>query len=547
MIRPLALGAALLLAAACTATPGAGGAKAPVEDATQLAQRIADRHLRRQMQSDPRTFDPSLSTDVQGQQIFDDIFEGLLSLDAKGDVAPGVATRWESSSGGSVWTFHLDPKAQWSNGDPVTARDFVYSWRRIVDPATASLAAEQLTPMVNADAIIAGKLPKEQLGVRAIDDQTLEVRLVAPTPYFLYLLTTNYLLPVPEPAITRYGSTWVEPGKIVSNGPFVLESMRINGAIQLKRNPRFHRAASVWLERVTWYPVTDESDIASRFLAGDLDTTDRFAASDLPWLRERLGSQVRLAPYYGIVALGFNVTRKPFDSQPLRLALSMAVDRELLTGKLLNGAYVPAYNLIPASPGYTPVVPDWAGWSVEKRHARARELYAQAGYSAHHPLVVDLSYPSSSAENRRTFEALTAMWQVNLGAEVRLYSDEWKVHQNNRHLGKYALFWDGWIGDYPDPLTFLQLWQKASGNNYTFYSDPRYEALVAKAVATGDPAERMRLYREAEAIGGEASPNVPLYFYQSKHLLKPSVAGWVSNLADRNSSQFLSLVAQPGT
>jgi oligopeptide transport system substrate-binding protein len=471
----------------------------------------------------------------------------LLRLDGKGDVAPGVASSWDPSSGGSVWTFHLDPQARWSNGDAVTARDFVYSWRRIVDPLTASLAAEQLTPIVNADAIIRGELPKEQLGVRAIDDRTLEVRLVAPTPYFLYLLTTNYLLPVPESAISRYGSTWTEPGKIVSNGPFVLEEMRINGAIQLRRNDRFHDAASVWPERVTWYPVTDEAAITSRYLAGDLDLTDRFAVSDLPWLRERLGSQVLMAPYYGIMALGFNVTRKPFDSQTLRLALSMSVDRELLTGKLLNGGYLPAYNLLPGSKGYTPAIPDWASWPAERRHARARELYAQAGYSKQRPLVVDLSYPSSSTENRRAFEALTAMWQVNLGAEVRLYSDEWKVHQNNRHLGKYALFWDGWIGDYPDPLTFLQLWQKASGNNYTFYSDPRYEALVAQAVVTGDPAERMRLYHDAEAIAGDASPNVPLYFYQSKHLIKPYVQGWVSNIADRNPSRYLRFAAPPGT
>ena len=546
MNRKLLALAVMSLLAACSTNPQEGVPKVTAIDAAQVAQLVKDRHLRRHMSSVLRTLDPTLSTDVQGQQLFDDLFEGLVHVDGKGEVVPGVARSWDTSADGKLWTFHLDPKARWSNGDTVTARDFVFSWRRLTDPATASQAAEQLTPVVNADAIIAHKLPTDQLGVRAVDDLTLEVRLVAPTPYFLYLLTTNYLLPTPQSAIARYGSTWTEPGKIVSNGPFVLEEMRINGAIQLRRNPNYREADSVQLERVTWYPVNDEAASTARYLAGDLDVTDRFAAVDLPWLRQSLGSQVLLAPYYGTVALGFHVMRKPFSSRALRLALNMAVDRELLTGKLLFGIYLPAYTLVPPSSGYTPAQPEWASWSAERRHARARELYAEAGYSKRHPLVVDLAFPSSSAEQRRILEALTAMWQVNLGAEVRLYSDEWKVHQNNRRLGTYDLFWDAWIGDYLDPLTFLQLWQKASGNNYTRYTDPKFEALVASAVATGDPAERLRLYHEAEAIAEDATPNVPMYYYQSRHLLKPYVQGWVSNLVDRNPSRYLRLVALPG-
>ena len=546
MKRALLVAVALAMTSACSTDPQGGAPQASAADAAQMAQVITDRHLRRHMSSVPRTLDPTLSTDVQGQQLFDDLFEGLVHVDNKGEIVPGVARSWEVSEDGTRWTFHLDPKACWSNGEALTARDFVYSWRRLADPATASQAAEQLTPILNADAIIAHKLPTDQLGVRALDDLTLEVKLVAPTPYFLYLLTTNYLLPTPQSVIARYGSTWVEPGKIVSNGPFVLEESRINGAFQLRRNERFREADLVKLERVTWYPVNDESASTARYLAGDLDVTDRFGAVDLPWLRQQLGSQVMLAPYYGTVALGFHVQRKPFSSHALRLALNMAADRELLTGKLLYGIYLPAYTLVPPSAGYAPAQPEWASWPAERRHARARELYAEAGYSKHHPLVVDLAFPSSSAEQRRIFEALTAMWQVNLGAEVRLYSDEWKVHQNNRRLGKYDLFWDAWIGDYLDPLTFLQLWQKASGNNYTRYTDPKFEALVASAVATGDPAQRLRLYHEAEAIAEDATPNIPLYYYQSRHLIKPYVQGWMPNLVDRNPSRYLRLAAQPG-
>ena len=545
MIRSLAVVTAILLLSGCSPSPSGGGPAVPAADRAQVAELISSRHLRRHIQTAPRSFDPTLSVDVQGQQLFDDLFEGLVRIDGNGEIVPGVARSWDLSADATVWTFHLEEKARWSNGDPLTARDFVYSWRRLADPATASQAAQQLAPVVNAEAVTTGALPTDQLGVRAIDDRTLEVRLVAPTPYFLYLLSTNYLLPVPQSAIARYGSTWTDAGKMVSNGPFVLDEMRINGAIQLRRNPQFRDASAVWLERVTWYPVSDETAMTSRYLAGDLDVTDRFSMNDLPWLREKLGSQVLLSPYYGTVALGFNVQRKPFNVHALRLALSMAVDRELLTGKLMNGGYVPAYSLVPPSQGYTPVIPDWASWSPEKRHARARELYAEAGYSARHPLVVDLAF-ASSAENRRTMEALTAMWRANLGAELRLYSNEWRVFQNDRRVHKYDLFWDSWIGDYLDPLTFLQLMQKESGNNYTQYDNPRFEALVAKAVATGDPAERLRLYHDAEATSDADTPEMPLYFYQSRHLLKPYVQGWRPNVVDRNPSRYLRLAEQPG-
>jgi oligopeptide transport system substrate-binding protein len=537
-------GVALLLCLSVLA--GCGAPAAPARDGAAHVAAPEAQHLRRQIDAFPRTLDPSLSTDVSTQRILDDLFEGLVTIDAAGSVVPAVASHWEQSANGLVWTFHLLPDARWSNGDPLTAADFVYAWRRTADPATASQSAQQLAPIVNAAEVAAGQLPPTALGVRALDPLTLEVRLVAPTPYFLYLVTNNYLFPLHEPTIRALGADWTRVGNLVCNGAFVLENLRINGAIQLRRNPNYRAAAAVQLQRVTYYPVEDRSAATSRYLAGDVDVTDGFAVEDIDWLRQSLGGQVLLAPYFGTVMLAMQVNRPPLDSRPLRLALTMAIDRDVLTQKLLRQLYLPAYNLVPPSDDYAPAVPEWAGWSAERRHARARELYAEAGYSARHPLVIDLSMPSGGADTRRLLEALTSMWRVTLGAEVRLSNSEWRVFQQDRRLHKLALYWSAWIGDYPYPLTFLELFQRSGGQNSGQYFRPEFEAAIAASAAGGDEVQRLAALKRAETVLNEDAPFIPIYFYQSRHLVRPYVQGWQGNVMDRHLSQYLSVQAGQG-
>lgn len=510
-----------------------------------VAQRIASGHLRRHITGAPATIDPALSQDVMGWSVLSDLFEGLVRQDPAGNIVPGVAERWEVSADGLVWRFHLRSEAAWSNGDPVTAGDFVFAWRRVVDPATASTQAQQLAPISGAAAIAAGRAQPETLGVTAVDAHTLEVRLAGPTPYFLELLINNYLMPVHPATVAGAGRSWTQPGRIVSNGAFLLKSREINGKIELVRNPGYWDAGAVRLQAVTYFPVSDSAASTARFLAGDIDVADRFQVDDLQWLRESLGDQVRVAPYFGTVMLAMHTQRPPFDDVRLRRAMALAIDREVLANQLLKGLYVPAFGIVPPLPGYVPRRPQWADLDRDARHALARRLYAEAGYSSERPLEVEYAFPIGNPEMRRVFEALAAMWRLNLGANVQLVSEEFRVHQQNRRIGKLRLFWNAWIADYPNPMTFLWLALKGNPQNYMRFDDAQYERTLAAAIGAVDAGQRNLLYNEAERILDEQMPFIPVYYYQSRHLLRSYVQGWQDSATDLHPSRDLYLAAQP--
>ncbi len=533
---PLSI-AVLLVACTQTSSPS-GSSQGP-----DAAERSASRHLRRQIDMAPRTLDPALSTDVPTQRILDDLFEGLTRIDGTGKVVPGVASRWERSDDGLTWTFHLRRDARWSNGEPVTAQDFAYAWRRTIDPKTASEYAQQFAPLRNGLDVAAGRQPATALGVQALDASTLRVELASPTPYFLYLLTNNYFAPMHEPTIRARGADWTRPGAMVSNGAFTLKDLVINGAVTLVKNARYWDAAAVRLDAVTYYPLPDRGAATARFLAGDVDYTDGFNIDDIDWLRRDLGAQVRLSPYFGIVMLGMRIAKPPYDQKAVRLALSMAVDRELLVNKLLRGLFLPAYDYVPPYEGYTPAVPEWASWSPEQRHARARELLAEVGYDARHPLQIELAHQITSPDTRRLLEAVAAMWRMNLGVKVTLSMSEWRVFNQDRRLGKHGLFWHAWIGDYPDPYTFLSLFSKEDGNNHPKYQSPEFETLLGEAVTSTNDGRRLALFQQAEAQLNADSPSIPVYYYQSRHLVRPYVRGWQGNVMDRNPSRNLWLAA----
>ncbi len=513
--------------------------------ASAIAERIASGHLRRHVSSSPATLDPALIQDVMGMAVGSDLFEGLLRQGPAGQLLPGMAERWEVSADGMTWRFHLREQARWSNGDAVTAENFVFAWRRVVDPATASPIAQQMAPVAGALDIAAGRQPPESLGVRAVDARTLEVRLESPTPYFLSLLINTFMMPVHPPTVQREGRAWTQPGKMVGNGPFLLRAREINGRIDLARNPDYWDAPAVRLQAVTWFPLTDSAASTARFLAGDLDETERFQVEDLEWLRASLGDQVRTAPYNGTVMLGMNVRRAPFDNAALRRAMVLAVDRTLLTDQLLKRLYTPAHGIVPPLPGYDPLRPQWADLDDEARRELARSLYAQAGYSSARPLEVELAVPIGSPEMRRVFEALAAMWRMNLGAEVRVITEEFRVHQQNRRIGKLQFFWNGWIGDYPEATTFLALALKSNPQNYMGFDDPEYERVMAEAVRETDEAARNLLYNQAERLLDEQAPFLPIYFYQSRHLLRSYVQGWRDNANDLHPSRDLYLALAP--
>jgi oligopeptide transport system substrate-binding protein len=504
----------------------------------------AEQVLTRHLEADPRSLDPSLVTDVVGQHAIDDLFEGLVTVGQDGHTVPGVAQTWETSADGKTWTFHLRSDARWSNGESVTADNFVYAWRRQVDPATGSEYSQALAPIENAVDIGGGKLPPNKLGVESAGPRTLVVHLRAPTAYFLALLNNGYLDPLYEPAIKQWGDGWTQPGHMVSNGAFQLSDRVINGHIGLAKSPYYWNAKKVRLSKISFLIVSDNNATTDQYLAGNIDFTDRFNVFDKERLQQTLGDQLVMAPIFATAMFGYNLTKPPFAENPkLRLALSMAIDRDILETFVSHGVGVPAYNVMPPLDGYDPAVPDWAHLSDDARHALARKLYQEAGYSESHPLETVITYPSGGPGMRRYMEALSAMWLMNLGAKVQIYNVEWKVFLQARQLRQPTFFWDAWSGDFPDPFTFMQLYQTGFGLNDTDYSTPKVDALVNQATSINDQAQRMALFHQAEAILNEDAPAMPVYYYVSTHLIKPYVKGWQSNTMDRNLSQYMYILA----
>jgi oligopeptide transport system substrate-binding protein len=513
--------------------------------AIQVSSELASEQvLNRHLEADPRTLDPSLVTDVVGQRILDDLCEGLVTLSQDGRSVPGVATSWETSADGKTWTFQLRDNARWSNGKPVTADDFVYAWRRQVDPATGSEYAQALAPIENAAAAAAGKMPPSSLGVESAGPRVLVVHLNAPTPYLPALLTNAYLYPIYERAIKQWGDSWTQPGHMISNGPFLLSERVINGHITLEKNPYYWDASRVRLSKVIYNTIADNDATTDQYLAGSLDFANRLNVSEKERLQRILGDQVVLSPGFATAMFAYNLTKPPFAGNPkLRLALNMAVDREILITYVERGLGIPAYNTVPPVNGYAPSVPEWAKLSANARHSLARKLYQEAGYSDAHPLEVVLTYPSGGPGERRFMEALSAMWLMNLGAKVQIYNVEWKVLLQARQMKQPTLYWDAWSGDYPDPFTFMQLYQTGNGMNDGGYSNQQYDSLVDQASAVNDAAARSALFRRAEDILNEDGPILPVYFYVNAHLIKPYVKGWQANVTDRNLSRYMYILA----
>jgi oligopeptide transport system substrate-binding protein len=511
----------------------------------QVSSELArDQVINRHLETDPRTLDPSLSEDVVGSIVLDDLFEGLTTAAIDGSVIPGVATSWETSADGKTWTFHLRKEARWSNGEPVTADDFVYAWRREVDPATTSEYSQALAPIENALDIAAGKMPIEKLGVESMGPQTLVVHLSAPTPYLLALVGNNYLFPLYAPAVKQWGDAWTQPAHMISNGPFVLSDRVLNGHITLLKNSHYWDAAHVRLTRVNYLVVEDSTATMDQYLAGDLDFTNRLPAPEKDRLQQMLGDQVVLSPYFATGMFSFNVGKQPFiNNQKLRVALSAAVDRDVFVKYVMRGIGVPAYDIMPPLMGYDPAIPDWAKMAPDARHAYARSLYQQAGYSDNNPLEIVLTYPSAGPDFRRQMEALAAMWQINLGAKVQIYNVEWKVFLQAKQQRQPLLYWDAWTGDFPDPFTFFQLFQTGNGQNSGDYSNPQYDALIDQASNTSDAAKRFQLFRQAEVILNNDAATIPVFFWENARLVKPYVKGWQSNVMDHILSRYVYILA----
>lgn len=501
--------------------------------------------LQRGIPTDPESLDHHKARSTQSAEVLRDLGEGLLSYSPTGELVPAAAERWDVSDDGLTYTFYLRSDARWSNGDAVTAQHFVFGLRRLVTPATGAFYANMLAAIVNAPEIVTGEASPETLGVEAIDEQTLVLRLQRPTPYLLSLLTHPSTFPLHPGAVEQHGESFARPGNLLSNGPFVLDAWVPGSVLALRRNEHYWNNVATALDGVNYHVVVQDAAELNRYRAGELHVTSTVPPDNFVALREQFGSELRVAPYLGIYFYGFNLTKPPFKgNRALRQALSMAVDREQLAAKVTGRGEAPAYSWVP--PGvdnYAPTVLSFAALSRDERESLARRLYKEAGYSDARPLKVELRYNTSDT-NKKIAVAIQSMWRDVLGVQATLINEEFQVLlANMRDAEVTQVFRSSWMGDYNDAHTFLSVLQAGSAANMPGYANDEYESLMKRAANQLDP-ERRRLYlEEAERVMLADHPVIPLYFYVSKHLVSPAVRGWGDNVLDYHYSHHLSLSA----
>jgi oligopeptide transport system substrate-binding protein len=501
--------------------------------------------LNRAVSTEPESLDPQKSRSTQAADVLRDIGEGLVTYDAAGELVPGTAESWEIDDDGLSYTFRIREEAHWSNGDPVTAADFVFGLRRLVDPAIAAFYAAELGNVVNAPSIVAGDMAPEELGVSAPDEHTLVISLARPTPYLLSLLTHPSTFPVHRGSVEQHGETFTRPGKLVSNGAYVLARWEPGAILELTRNTHYWNDAGTSIDVVRYHVVTQEQAELFRYRAGELHVTSTVPPENFGQIREQYAGELHVAPTLGVYYYGFNLTKPPFADNPeLRQALSMAVDREVLVNSITGRGEAPAYSWVP--PGvnnYDPVELPYAGLSQPERNAIAQSLYRKAGYSKEKPLRFELRYNTSDTHQKIAL-ALQAMWRKVLGAEATIVNVEFQVLLDQmREREITQAFRSSWFGDYNDANTFLAIMQSKSAANIPGYANPEFDALMKSAGEQLDP-DRRRLYlEEAERVLLADHPVIPLYFYVSKHLVKPEVKGWQDNILNYHYSQHLSLGA----
>jgi oligopeptide transport system substrate-binding protein len=488
--------------------------------------------------AEPVSLDPAKIDGVWENVIVSQLQIGLTDRDPEGRVIPAMATSWSTSPDGLAWTFRLRD-AQWSDGAPVTADDYVFAMRRVLDPKTASYSAFLLFPLKNAVKVNAGKLPVTALGVEAPDPHTVVIRLEHPWLTLPLYTSTRVMWPVPRHVVERWGDAWSKPAHYVGNGPYNLVSWRLGDSVVIQKNPRFWDADRVCFDRITFYPSSDAIASERRVRAGALDVSTTVQSNRIAFLRRTgMGPFLRVAPLSGVTYLAFNLKDPALADVRVRQALSMAIDREFITRKLLRGGQTPAYSLVPRGmDGYPegPVV-YWAGWSFARRQAEARRLLAAAGYGPDHPLKFVVKH-RNSADPLLFLPAIQADWKA-VGALAELQQNDVQVAYQEYEIHDFQVGDAGWVSE--DPIVFLDLSRAdTGGQNYGQYDNPAYDAELNAATAAVDPQLKAEHMRQAEAILLADAPIAPVYFISSRNLVHPAISGWVDNPSDTHAAHWL--------
>ena len=499
---------------------------------------------------DPGSLDPHKVSGDWENRVVGDYIEGLVTEDASAKAIPGQAESWEISEDGTVYTFHLRDDAMWTDGTPVTAGDFVFAFQRLMDPATASDYAYLQYPIKNAAAINSGEITDfDQLGVKAIDDKTVEITLEAPTPFFLDALTHYTAYPVPKHLVEEFGDAWTEMDHIVANGPYKIVEWLPGSYVRSVKNEDYYGAADVKIDEVFYHVLEDQAAALNRYRAGEFDILTDFPADQYSWMQENLPGEAHVEPFLGVYYYVINQEKAPFDDVRVREALSISILRDVIGPDILGTGELPAYGWVPPGTGNyveNAYHPEWVDMSYEERVARATELMTEAGYGPDNPLDLQLRY-NTNDNHQRIAVAIAAMWEP-IGVNVELFNSEVAVHYDALRAGDFEVGRAGWLLDYNDPSNTLDLLKTGVeqeggmnwGNNYGRYSNEEFDALLAQASTEQDLVARGQMLADAEKIAMDEFGAIPIYWYVSKNVVKPYITGFEDNAKDIHRTRWLS-------
>lgn len=513
---------------------------ADVPAGTVLAER---QELVRHIKDEPASLDPAKAVGLPEIQVIRDLFEGLVNQDEKGNIVPGVASRWKTNDN-RVWTFTLRNDAKWSDGTPVTAADFVYSWQRLVDPKTTSPFAwfAALAGINNAQDIIDGKATPDKLGVIAVDTRTLRVHLDKPLPWFANLTANFSLYPVKKENVES-GGNWTRPGSLIGNGAYVLKERVVNEKLVAVPNTHYWDNDKTVIKQVTFVPINQESAATKRYLAGDIDITESFPKNQYQKLLKDIPGQVYTPPQLGTYYYAFNTQKGPTADARVRLALSMTIDRRIMAEKVLGTGEKPAWHFTPdVTAGFIPQPSAIEQTNQEELNAQAKTLLQAAGYGPNRPLKLTLLY-NTSENHQKIAIAVASMWKKNLGVDVKLQNQEWKTYIDSRNTGNFDVIRASWVGDYNEPSTFLSLLTSTHSGNISRFANPVYDKIIHQATLESTEKARNADYNEAEKILAESAPIAPIYQYTNGRLIKPWVKGYpIDNPEDVAYSRTMYIV-----
>ncbi|KGQ71279.1 oligopeptide ABC transporter substrate-binding protein OppA [Chelonobacter oris] len=510
---------------------------ANVPSGTELA---AKQEVIYNVSANPATLDPQkMEGSVEGEYARQ-LFEGLVTSDEQGHILPGVAESWQHSEDFKVWTFKLRDNAKWSNGEPVTAEDFVYAWQRLADPKTAAPYSTYLKYLTlqNAADVVEGKKAPSELGVKALDARTLQINLDASIPYVDKLVEHYVLYPVHKATVEKFGDQWTKPENIIGNGAFKLTRLIVNEKAELSPNPNYWDNANTVLTKITLLPIESATTDVNRYRAGEIDISGKEIPPEMfQKLKTDLPNELNVAPILCTYVYEINTAKAPFTDVRVRQALSLALNRNIITDKVINQGQTPAYHFTPPyiNGGDKLTNPEWASQDQKKRNENAVKLLAEAGFSKQKPLDFTILY-NTSENHKKIAIAVASIWKQNLAGavNVKMENQEWKTYLDSRHQGNYDVARAGWCADYNEATSFVNYFLSDSSNNTAKYNNPEYDAAVKNALMAESDEQRAEDYAKAEALFSNDVPSVPIYHYVQPRLIKPYVKGYAATHPAQN-------------